>query len=195
MSEPKYVVIEYYESDHGGKPGDEHNSLALHRVEDGEVQASDDGAPVTREEALEMLAAFDRPIHASVDVAEEDEELRNITEYDGDSAPDLEFLRAKVDAQLEIKMMPITDVLSLIPLEKYIELGKHVDLSSKILNGPTWSMLVVSVRIDGTKHRDELLKMGLTNISKPKLWVECNIYKTGSEGLAFVGSCLINKDM
>lgn len=26
MSEPKYVVIEYYESDHGGKPGDEHNS-------------------------------------------------------------------------------------------------------------------------------------------------------------------------
>ena len=189
MSEPKYVVIEYYESDHGGKPGDEHNSLALHRVEDGEVQASDDGAPVTREEALEMLAAFDRTIHSSVDVAEE-EELRNITEYDGDSAPDPEFLKAKADAESIIKLMSITNVLNLIPLVKYVE------LKSKILNGPTWSMLVVSVKIDGTKHRDELLKMGLTNIAKPKLWVECNIYKTsGSEGLAFVGSCLINKDM
>ena len=107
MIEHKYVVIEYYESDHGGKPGDEHNSLALHRVDDGEVQASDDGAPVTREEALEMLAAFDRPIHASVDVAEEDEELRNITEYDGDSYPDLEFLKAKADAEVKIKIMSL----------------------------------------------------------------------------------------
>jgi hypothetical protein len=175
MIEHKYVVIEYYESDHGGKPGDKHNSLAIHRVEDGEIQASDDGSPVTREEALEMLAAFDRPIHASVDVAEEDEELRNITEYDGDSAPDLEFLKAKADAESIIKLMSITNVLNLIPLVKYVE------LESKILNGPTWSMLVVSVKIDGTKHRDELLKMGLTNIAKPKLWVECNIYKTGSE--------------
>jgi hypothetical protein len=189
MIEHKYVVIEYYESDHGGKPGDEYNSLALHRVEDGEVQASDDGAPVTREEALEMLAAFDRPIHSSVDVAEE-EELRNITEYDGDSYPDLEFLKAKADAEVKIKIMPITDVLRLIPLVKYVE------LESKILNGPTWSMLVVSVKIDGTKHRDELLKMGLTNISKPKLWIECNIYRTSNfEKLTFIGSCLINKDM
>ena len=184
MSEPKYVVIEYYESDHGGKPGDKDNKLAIHGLEDGVVIASEDGAPTCKEEAIEMLAAFNRPVYASVDAAEE-EAYSNIIEYDGDDPADLKFIKAKTEAELAIGAMPISDILNAVAS------GEKKALEPASSNEVSWHMTIISVKVDGTKRREELASLGITNISKHKFWVECYIYK----GLSFVGSCLINKDM
>lgn len=192
MSKSKYVVVEYYESDHGGKPGDESNVLAIHRLENGELEAAEDGAPTSKEEALEMLEAFNRPIYTSVDVAEEESSPSNVMEYagDGDVSTDTEFLKAKSEAELKMASMPMNSILNSVPS------GNPILLESSSTNKVSWHMKIIGVRVDGSKHLEEFVKLGINNIMKPRIWVECYIYEArDSKPMSFVGCCLVGRDI
>lgn len=190
MNEPQYVVVEYYESDRGGKPGDKGNKLAIHRLENGEVAAAEDGAPESQEEALRMLQAFHRPIYKSIDVA--DDEHDNVLEYlgDGDVSTDKAFNEAKYEVETTIPNMLMGNILKSIPSGTY---HKLVLVESSKLK---WFMKIVSFRNRGSKVRDELKRLGM-KVPDPKYWVECFIYKTKEkeEGFDYVGSCLVSKEL
>jgi hypothetical protein len=190
MSELKYVVVEYYESDRGGRPGDAGNTLAIHRLNNGEVESAEDGAPTSKEEALGMLEAFNSPIYKSVDSAAD--EYDNVLEYagDGDVSTDEAFKEAKYEVETTIPNMLIGNILRSIPTGTY---HKLVLVESSKLK---WFMKIVSFRNCGAKVSDELKRLGM-KVPDPKYWVECFIYKTKEkeEGFDYVGSCLVGKEL
>lgn len=190
MNEPQYVVIEYYESDRGGKPGDKENKLAIHRIEDGVLEPAEDGAPESQEQALRMLQAFHRPIYKSVDVA--DEECDNVIEYagGGDVSTDKAFNEAKYEVETTIPNMLLGKILKSIPTGAY---HKLVLVESSKLE---WFMKIAAFRNRGAKVTDELKRLGI-KVDNPKYWIEAFIYRTkeNESGLEYVGSCLVSKEI
>lgn len=189
MSELKYVVIEYYESDKGGRPGDKGNTLAIHRLDNGEVESAEDGAPTSKEEAMGMLEAFNSPIYKSVDSAED--EFQNVMEYvgDGDVSTDAEFKQARSEVETDIPNMMLGNILKSIPSGTYKKL--FLVQSSSI----EWFFKIVSFKACNAKVGDELKRLGV-KVANPKYWVECLIYRTGEkEGLEYRGSILVSKEL